>query len=393
MNKSNLSPSVAKIGLILTGGGARAAYQAGALRAIAAMLPESRRSPFSIICGTSAGAINAAALAASTGNFQRGVRHLVSMWSNLHVNQVYRSDFMGVLLNGIRLLFTLLFHRNTAVSLLNSAPLVKLLGRILPFHNIQKNIQNGTLHGLSITAWSYSSEKSVTFYQSINTIIPWDRARRTGIPVHIDVKHLIASSAIPLIFPAEKIDSNYFCDGSMHQFAPISPALHLGAERVMIITTQNRTAIQPDSKIKNYPPLARVIGHFMSSALLDSLDNDLERLQSINQAISLASKESLQCNAPLRPIQSMVISPSEDIGKIAERHTQTLPRFMRLLFGAIGAIGYADSTLVSYLLFEQSFCQDLINLGYQDAMSRKNEILQFIETKDRNAEIVSMHKE
>jgi len=373
-------PLLPKVGLILTGGGARAAYQVGVLRAVSAMLPKGVRNPFPVICGTSAGAINATSLAVSARNFHEGVRQLVEVWENFHVNQVYRSDPIGMLYNSVRVLASLLLNRHSAISLLDDSPLTELLGHRLPFRGIQKSIKSGALHALGITAWGYTSGQSVTFYQGAENITPWDRKRRVGISTNIGVEHLAASSAIPFLFPAMKINREYFGDGSMRQLAPISPALHLGAERILVIGVHDTKNAQPDRvKIVGYPPMAQIAGHVMNSIFLDSLDVDLERLQRINEIIQLIPRGTLENSSmQLRPIKSMVISPSEEINKIAEQYAHTLPLTMRLAYRAIGAMGRDGSTLLSYLLFEKPFCQALIKLGHQDTMSHKSEILQFI---------------
>ncbi len=380
-------PLPPKVGLILTGGGARAAYQVGVLRAIAAMLPKGARNPFPVICGTSAGAINAASLAVAARNFHEGVRQLVDVWENFHVDQVYRSDPIGVLFNSVRILASLVFNKHDAISLLDDSPLTKLLVHRLPFRGIQKSIKSGDLHALGITAWGYTSGQSVTFYQGVKDIAAWDRERRIGISTNIGVEHLVGSSAIPFLFPAMRINREYFGDGSMRQFAPISPALHLGAERILVIGVHDTLNEHPDrARTASYPPMAQIAGHVMNSIFLDSLDIDLERLQRINEIIQLIPRETLENNSmQLRPIETLIISPSEAINKIAERYAHTLPRTMRLAYRTIGAMGRDGSTLLSYLLFEKPFCQALIKLGYQDTMSRKNEVLQFIgaNTEDR----------
>jgi len=379
-------PLPPKVGLILTGGGARAAYQVGVLRAIAAMLPKGARNPFPVICGTSAGAINAASLAVAARNFHEGVRQLVDVWENFHVDQVYRSDPIGVLFNSVRILASLVFNKHGAISLLDDSPLTKLLVRRLPFRGIQKSIKSGDLHALGITAWGYTSGQSVTFYQGVKDIAAWDRERRIGISTNIGVEHLVGSSAIPFLFPAMRINREYFGDGSMRQFAPISPALHLGAERILVIGVHDTLNEHPDRGTASYPPMAQIAGHVMNSIFLDSLDTDLERLQRINEIIQLIPRETLENSSmQLRPIETLIISPSEAINKIAEQYAHTLPRTMRLAYRAIGAMGRDGSTLLSYLLFEKPFCQALIKLGYQDTMSRKNEVLQFIgaNTEDR----------
>lgn len=385
--KRHHPPLPPKVGLILTGGGARAAYQVGVLRAIAAMLPKGARNPFPVICGTSAGAINAASLAVAARNFHEGVRQLVDVWENFHVDQVYRSDPIGVFFNSVRILASLVFNKHDAISLLDDSPLTKLLVHRLPFRGIQKSIKSGDLHALGITAWGYTSGQSVTFYQGVKDIAAWDRERRVGISTNIGVEHLVGSSAIPFLFPAMRINREYFGDGSMRQFAPISPALHLGAERILVIGVHDTLNEHPDrTRTASYPPMAQIAGHVMNSIFLDSLDTDLERLQRINEIIQLIPRETLENSSmQLRPIETLIISPSEAINKIAERYAHTLPRTMRLAYRAIGAMGRDGSTLLSYLLFEKPFCQALIKLGYQDTMSRKNEVLQFIgaNTEDR----------
>lgn len=385
--KRHHPPLPPKVGLILTGGGARAAYQVGVLRAIAAMLPKGARNPFPVICGTSAGAINAASLAVAARNFHEGVRQLVDVWENFHVDQVYRSDPIGVFFNSVRILASLVFNKHDAISLLDDSPLTKLLVHRLPFRGIQKSIKSGDLHALGITAWGYTSGQSVTFYQGVKDIAAWDRERRVGISTNIGVEHLVGSSAIPFLFPAMRINREYFGDGSMRQFAPISPALHLGAERILVIGVHDTLNEHPDrAKTASYPPMAQIAGHVMNSIFLDSLDTDLERLQRINEIIQLIPRETLENSSmQLRPIETLIISPSEAINKIAEQYAHTLPRTMRLAYRAIGAMGRDGSTLLSYLLFEKPFCQALIKLGYQDTMLRKNEVLQFIgaNTEDR----------
>lgn len=382
---SSIQPPSAppKVGLVLTGGGARAAYQVGVLRAIAEMLPKRTLNPFPVICGTSAGAFNAASLAVSARNFHDGVRDLSTVWENAHVSQAYRSDPIGVYGNAARWLASLLIGRlrkRSVVSLLDNSPLARLLEHSLPLHGIQRSIEAGALHALGITAWGYTSGQSVTFYEGVDGIAPWKRERRIGVSARIGVEHLMASSAIPILFPAMRLNREYFGDGSMRQLAPISPALHLGAERVLVIGVRATAEAQPErARVDSYPTLAQVGGHIMGSLFLDSLYVDLERLQRINNIIGMIPDENLKNNGlPLRQIKSMVISPSVEINKIAEQHAHALPRTIRLFFRNIGAMRRDGSALLSYVLFEESFCRALIELGYQDTMPRKSEILQFI---------------
>ena len=377
---NNQSP---KIGLVLTGGGARAAYQVGVLLAIAEMIPAHARSPFSIICGTSAGAINAAGLAMSATHFSTGVRQLQRVWGNLHVDMVHRADLLGLIQNTLRLLGSL-FSSGLArkpLSLLDNTPLRSMLACRLPFRGIQRSIHAGALHALGITVWGYTSGQSVTFFQGNKSILPWKRSQRVGVASYIGIQHLLASSSIPFIFPAVRVNREYFGDGSMRQFAPLSPALHLGADRVLVIGVNPKDIVTSERiKVTSYPPLAQIAGHAMNSIFADSLNVDLERLNRINETLALIPRSARQeSNLTLRPVQSMVISPSERINEIALQHAHHLPHTMRYLYRAVGAMNDSGSGLLSYVLFEASFCSTLIDLGYRDAKQLKTEILKFIQ--------------
>lgn len=220
------------------------------------------------------------------------------------------------------------------------------------------------MHALGITAWGYTSGQSVTFYQGVDSIVSWKRERRIGVSARIGIEHLMASSAIPLLFPATRLNREYFGDGSMRQLAPISPALHLGADRVLVIGVRKTAETQPErAKVDSYPTLAQIGGHIMGSIFLDSLYVDLERLQRINKTIRMIPDEKLRNHdVPLRQVESMVISPSMEINKVAEQHADTLPRTVRLFYRAIGAMRRDGSALLSYVLFQEPFCRALIEL-------------------------------
>lgn len=380
--------AVPKVGLVLTGGGARAAYQVGVLRAIAELLPDKTRNPFPIICGTSAGAINAASIAVSANNFAEGVGRLEEVWSNFHVDQIYRSDLMGVIHNTLRCMLSLVsseYGQHNPISLLDNAPLEALLKNRFSFRTIQHCIRSGSLHALGLTAWGYTSGQSVTFYQAAREVLPWKRAQRLGLPVEIGVEHLMASSSIPFIFPAVKLNREFFGDGSMRQLAPISPALHLGADKVLIIGVRKPVTDEPKRiSASGYPPFAQIAGHALNSIFVDSLDVDLERLLRINETLKLIPPEAFKANnISLRPIEAMMIAPSEGINEIAQKYAHTLPWIMRYLYRAIGAMGPNGSTLLSYVLFEVPFCRDLIELGYNDTMQQKDELLKFIGVQEK----------
>lgn len=375
-----------KIGLILTGGGSRAAYQVGVLKAIAEFLPRAAHSPFAIICGTSAGALNAATLAINAGHFRKGVKYLLNVWKNFHVAEVYRSDVVGVVNNSSRWLAGLILSsfgvdKLNHVSLLDNAPLVELLEQTLPCAKIQESIDSGMLHALSITASGYGSGHSVTFYQGVEGIEPWKRARRVGVPTKIEIQHLLASAAIPFIFPAVHIHREHFGDGSMRQLAPISSALHLGADRVLVVGMGHGGDDGDDesrrSKIDEYPSIAQIAGHALDSIFLDSMEVDLERLHRINHTVSLIPDD-IRPSIKLRHVDVLVISPSQPIEKIAERHLNGLPWTIRILLRAVGVMRRRGANLVSYLLFDKAYCRALIDLGYKDAMQNKEEIMAFL---------------
>lgn len=378
-----MSQDPQKIGLILTGGGARAAYQVGVLKAIAEFLPRHAHSPFQVVCGTSAGALNAVSIATHAQHFRKGVKYLLGIWNNSQVSDIYRSDVLGVLANSSRwvlglLLSVLGINRMSRISLLDNKPLVTFLERTLPYDKIQESIDAGALHALSVTASGYGSGHSVTFYQGVPELKPWKRTRRLGMEAKIGIEHLLASSAIPFLFPAVHIHREYFGDGSMRQIAPISSALHLGADKVMLIGAWHADDEGGRrSRMDEYPTLAQIAGHALDSIFLDGLEVDLERLQRINRTVSQIP-ESLRSSADMRHIDILVITPSQPLEKIAERHISRLPWTIRLLLRVAGVMRQSGANLVSYLLFDKHYCRALIELGYQDALKQRDEILVFL---------------
>lgn len=371
-----------KLAIVMTGGGARAAYQIGVLKAIAEMIPSGAASPFTIICGTSAGAINAASLAAKTDNFKHSVRRMVFVWSNFRSHQVFRTDIPGIMKTGAHWLITMMlggFGTHSPMYLLDRTPLRKLLEHYIDSSIFQSAIDNRTLDALSVNATGYSSHQSVSFFHGHATLKKWKRAQRLGVASRITVDHLMASSAIPFLFSPVRLNREYFSDGSIRQTAPISPALHLGADRVLVIGNhQNEPKLERVSNPKP-PTIGEIAGHTLNSIFLDSLDADIERLQRINKTISLIDdKDREKHGVTLRKVEVQVISPSDDIGKMAADHAHELPWSIKTLLRGIGAYSRTDSSLLSYLLFEKGYCNALINLGYEDTMREKESILHFL---------------
>jgi len=371
-----------KTALILTGGGARAAYQVGVLKAIRELLSLPDKNPFHILCGTSAGAVNAATLAVFADNFDAAVGNLLEVWENFHVHHVYRSDPIGIARVGARwLAAVMLVARTSPVSLLDNGPLADVLSRTLDFGRIQENIDDGCLYAISITCSGYTSGQSVSFYQGGPGTEAWERTQRVGAAMPIRVEHLMASSALPFIFPAVKINREFFGDGSMRQTAPISPALHLGADKVLVVGTAGQPTEAEPPRVRGslYPSLAQIAGHALNSIFLDSLNADIERLQRINRTISLIPPDTAkEAGLPLRKIKVLVIAPSQPIERMVVRHVSELPWTIRFLLRGIGAMNRNGSNLASYLLFEQGYCRALIDLGYQDTMARRAEVLEFL---------------
>lgn len=385
--------------LLLSGGGARAAYQVGVLSAIA----EIRRrcgqmhagNPFPILAGTSAGAINVAALACHCDQFDVAVRKMVHIWRNMHADTIYRADSLGVLRSGAHWLTLLSLGWALARwgmmrprSLLDNSPLKALLqSGVIPFERLPQLIADGHLQALSITASSYSSGNHLTFFEAAGHLHPWIRDQRKAAIATIGPEHLLASSALPFIFPAVplKIDKHieYFGDGSIRQTAPLAPAIHLGANKILVVGAGRRfepppTDTPPDAK---YPSLAQVAGHALASIFLDTLSLDIERAQRINHTLSLIS-ETEQARSNLRPVQVLAITPTQRIDEIAARHIGELPFSMRTLLGVLGVQrNTLDSTgggsLASYLLFEKNYTRELMALGRADTLARQAEIVAF----------------
>jgi NTE family protein len=373
-------------GLILSGGGARAAYQVGVLAAIADLLPNAAHNPFPVIVGTSAGAINAVGLACGALHFTEAVRRLTSVWQGFHTDQVYRSDWPGVLRQAGRFIGHSLLGLGgqVPVALLDSAPLAKLLAREMDFSGIAAAIRHRQLRAVAVTAFGYESAQTVTFYQGRAAIDPWFRHRRVGVPTRMAVEHLLASASIPLIFPPVKINREYFGDGAVRQSAPISPALHLGANRVLVVgVSDNPVGPQAQKSTVSFkesrpPSLAQIGGHMLNSTFIDNLENDIELLERLNQMGRLIPVESHPRGLGLKPIDVMVIAPSQPLDLIAARHRHELPRPLRLFLRGPGATKASGAGVLSYLLFEPGYCSELIELGYQDAMAQKARLIEFL---------------
>lgn len=400
------APAERPTGLLLTGGGARAAYQVGVLEAIAdirnACGQGGRTNPFPIITGTSAGAINAAALACGADDFDRAVRRIARVWRQSHAGQVYGADSLSVMRSGARWL-TLLsagwalarWRRVRPQSLLDNAPLEQLLGKLVPLVRLPRLIRRGHLTALAVTASSYSSGEHVTFFESGAPVQPWVRSQRRAVFDRITHEHLLASSAIPSVFPAKGIAVDgrveYFGDGSMRQSAPIAPAIHLGAERILVIGA-GRMHEPPGNAaagpMQSYPTLAQIAGHALSNIFLDALAVHVERVQRINQTLSLIPQE-LRAQSALRPVELLVIAPSQRLDAVAARHVAELPAPVRTMLAALGVTtdmhDLRGAALASYLLFEAGYTRELMALGRADTLALRGPVCRFFGWEDSGA--------
>jgi len=384
--------------LMLSGGGSRAAYQVGVLEAIADIRKEAgaltHGNPFPIITGTSAGAINAASLACGADDFDNAVRRIAEVWRNFHAHQVYRADSVSMLRPGASWI-TLLklgwviakWRRTNPRSLLDNGPLAELLDHLVPLRRLPELIRCGQIQALAVTASSYSSGEHITFFEGDERLMPWVRSDRRAVRDHITHAHLLASSAIPFVFPATPLQidgmTQYFGDGSMRQSAPIAPAIHLGGSRILVVGAGRMNERKSESGVPSntsYPSLAQIAGHTLSNIFLDALAVDVERIRRINQTLSLVPAE-LRNASNLRPVELLLISPSARLDGIAERHVHHLPSAVRAMLGSSGASSKTaeikGSALASYLLFEQGFTQELMALGYADAMRQRAGICKF----------------
>lgn len=380
--EATLPDSHANTALVLPGGGARAAYQVGVLKAMVEIHRGRGGNPFQILAGTSAGAINAVSMAAGANDFQGAARRLEDLWSNLTTDKIYRADLLGVMRNALRLGLSL-FNAGIAVGrpvgLLDNAPLRELLRENVNFEQIGKNILNGHLDALCLTAMNYTQGMSETFFQGGPQHAGWQRWRRQGLATPIQLQHLMASSAIPTIFPPTKVGRYYYGDGALRQLTPISPAIHLGAHRVLVIPANgHRREYHHQPKPIHSPAFGQILGQLLNSAFIDSIETDLERLERINELLRLVPSDSVELmGRELIPIQCLVISPSEDIDRIADDHVQELPYSLRVFLRRTGSSG-GGTNIASYLLFTPEFCGKLISLGYRDGMRERQALEDFL---------------
>ena len=371
------------LGLVLTGGGARAAYQVGALRALAELFGNGPL-PFPVVCGVSAGAINGSSLAAEADDFPRAAKHLTDTWLSLTPEHVYRTDALSLVSIGSGW-----FRGLTAGGtqpprrynhLLDTSPLRELLGREIPFEAIRENVARGLVRGVAISATNYETGTSVTFFDGAPEMKPWARSRRMGVRTPITLDQVMASAAIPIFFPPVQLGGSWFGDGGVRLTAPMSPALHLGADRVLVIgirhpRTAEETVVINEAAQRDDLPLSQILGVLMNAVFLDSLEPDIERVERVTEMLDTIQRPA---DSHLRPVHILLLQPSQDLAALASDQVMRFPRTLRFLLKGLGVSQKGGADLLSYLAFEQQYIERLVTLGYDDTRARFEEIRGFM---------------
>lgn len=378
---------MSRVGLLLTGGGARAAYQAGALRGISEILNQ-RETPFPIVTGISAGAINASYLSCYADDFRKATEGLWNLWSELRTDAIFKTSHFSLGRIGFRWMRDLVFGGVTGISkatfLLNADPLAKLLSERLDMERLKHNCDTGVLHGVAFTATNYKTGTAVSFYDGSQTIDQWLRTSRIGIRTELKLEHILASASIPILFPPVKVGSVFYGDGSVRMSAPLSPPIHLGADRVFSIGV--RFYREPEATLKlnvesvmDSISLVDIAGVMLNSIFLDSLDTDLERMERINRTIQAMTEEQRR-NHPnkLKEIPVYAVRPSADLGVLASGAFKEFPQSLRYLLRGIGGSHQKGWDLLSYLAFEADYTTKLLKLGFDDVMKERDQIRKFI---------------
>lgn len=368
-----------KLGIVLTGGGARAAYQVGFLRCLAKHAPDLR---FPIVTGVSAGAINAVFLAAHNGNLPEAADELTALWTGLSTEKVFNIHLWTLARTALRWGFGLLSGGHgpgeQMRGLLDTAPLRKILedgledaqGRI---PGIQRNLDSGRLQSVAVTTLKYDTGQTVTWVQG-RDIEAWARPQRLGVHTEIQAEHIMASASLPILFPAQELDGSWYGDGGVRFLTPLAPAIHLGADRLLAISTRyDRTLVEAsEPAVSGYPPPAQIVGTLLNAVFLDSLDQDALRLERINRLLDGKT------HGRLRPIELLILRPSRDLGRLAAEYEVELPKVFRFLTRGLGTRRTSSPDFLSLLMFQQDYLRRLIEIGEADADAQLDSILELM---------------
>ncbi len=376
-------------GLVLSGGGARGAYQAGVLRGIADVLgDEANRAPFRVLTGISAGAINATFTAAGGAAFGTATEALWDVWRHLRMENVIRTDFGSFSGLGLRWMFNLGVSGSSGTQrhsthLIDATPLREYLREQIDLEAIRQHVRHGVLRGVAVTATSYASGTAITFFDAASDVNPWARTARMGQRTALELQHVLASAAIPILFPPIRVGGCWYGDGGVRMTAPLSPAIHLGAERVLAIGVRYQ---RPDDHVRELNEgnimrkvtLADIGGTMLNAAFLDSLEADAERMARINGTVALLTPEQkLMQQSPLHVVPLLMVRPSRDLGALASDQLVNFPSILRHLLRGIGASDDSGGDLLSYLSFDPAYTVPLLELGRADALAQRTAIEQF----------------
>lgn len=379
------------LGLVLTGGGARSAYQAGVLRGLHQVAVEEKLGDqfrFNVFSGISGGAINASYLASHADTWDQAIESLWQRWQKLTLEAVVETDVWPLLKKvtkvGTNLGFGGVFwKKKKPTELLSSEPLRKMLAGGSNFERFQNNLKSGLVQGLGLTATHYGYGTSVTFYQGQSNIKSWARRNRIGLPTVLSNEHVMASAAIPFLFPPILIDGAYYGDGAMRMSAPLSPAIHMGAHKILAIGVRYSRSESEVYKRVESPgdmksvSLADIAGATLNALFLDAVDSDVERLERINRTLSLIHEDKKHPEA-LKNIPVLIVRPSQDLGALAKGQLSKFSWTMRHLLRGLGASEERGSDLISYLAFDHSYTGQLLELGYKDALNQRQSILEWL---------------
>jgi NTE family protein len=369
-----------KLAIVLTGGGARASYQAGALRALYEIIKKDQ-SLFDIITGNSAGAINAGFLASNARDWGSSTQYLVDLWKRVKPDDIYDISQLALGKIGTKFFRGTLFKSDDPSpvnGILDTSPLRKLLTREVDFGEIKHLIESKALWAVAISTTNYFSGASVVFFDGDQSIESWEKFDRMSIKTDLNVEHIMGSSAIPFFFQPIKIGPSYFGDGCIRQTTPLSPAINMGARKIISIGIRYQRSVdimkEQTMRLNNIPPMSQVGGVVMNAIFLDSLDADVARLEKMNSISAMMGKHAPYINIPI-----LNLKPSRDLGLMTEKLNKELPTMLRYLLRGIGVSGQSGLDLLSYLAFDSSYTMQVVELGYEDTMARKKEILAFID--------------